>query len=54
MRMVKATNFQPRLRLYHEVAVLAEDEQSFEYVNCRTDMLGTVTGACTHKRNVGS
>jgi aliphatic aldoxime dehydratase len=56
MRMVKATNFQPRLRLYHEVAVLAEDEQSFEYVNChpRTGMLGTVTRACTHKSNVGS
>jgi aldoxime dehydratase len=44
MRMVKATNFQPRLRLYHEVAVLAEDEQHFEYVNCHpsTGMLASV------------
>jgi heme-degrading monooxygenase HmoA len=44
MRMVKATNFQPRLRLYHEVAVLAENEQHFEYVNCHpsTGMLASV------------
>jgi aldoxime dehydratase len=34
MRMVKVSEGQLRLRLYHEVIVLAEDEQSYEYVNC--------------------
>jgi aldoxime dehydratase len=47
MRLIEAANVQPRLRLYHEVAVLAEDEQFFEYVGChpRTGMLAAASGS---------
>jgi aldoxime dehydratase len=34
MTTVQALDFQLDLRLYHEVCVLAEDEQDYEYVNC--------------------
>lgn len=34
MTTVQALEFQLDLRLYHEVCVLAEDEQDYEYVNC--------------------
>jgi aldoxime dehydratase len=26
--------FNLKLRLYHEVAVLSQDEQDYEYINC--------------------
>lgn len=34
MRYVQALNFQVQLRVYHEVSVLAPDEQAYEYINC--------------------
>lgn len=34
MRMVQNMNADLRLRLYHEVSVIASSEQSYEYVNC--------------------
>lgn len=34
MRYVQALNFQVKLRAYHEVTVLAPEEQSYEYLNC--------------------
>lgn len=41
MRMVRVGGADLKLRLYHEVSVLAEDEQYYEYVNChpQTGML---------------
>jgi len=36
MRVVQALEFNLKLRLYHEVAVLARDEQAYEYVNCHS------------------
>lgn len=44
MRVVQALNVQLQLRLYHEVAVLATDQQQYEYVNChaRTGILNGV------------
>ncbi len=36
MRVVQALEFKLKLRLYHEVAVLAPDEQEYEYVNCHS------------------
>jgi aldoxime dehydratase len=45
MRVVQALEFNLKLRLYHEVAVLARDEQAYEYVNCHsgTGMLNKIT-----------
>jgi aldoxime dehydratase len=34
MRIVKELEFNLKLRLYHEVAVLSQDEQDYEYINC--------------------
>jgi aldoxime dehydratase len=44
MKMVQELKFQLDLRLYHEVSVLSETEQSYEYINChpRTGLLGAV------------
>jgi aldoxime dehydratase len=41
MRVVQELNFQLKLRLYHEVAVLSSDQQRYEYINChaRTGLL---------------
>lgn len=41
MRVVQTLNFQLKLRLYHEVAVLESDRQDYEYLNChaRTGIL---------------
>ena len=34
MRIVQELEFNLKLRLYHEVAVLSQDEQDYEYINC--------------------
>ena len=34
MRIVQELQFNLKLRLYHEVAVLSQDEQDYEYINC--------------------
>jgi len=34
MKMVRAMNFDLKLRLYHEVAVVPAHDQTFEYINC--------------------
>ena len=41
MRVVQELEFELKLNLYHEVAVLARDEQEYEYINChpQTGML---------------
>ena len=46
MRVVKELESPPQLRLYHEVAVLASDQQQYEYVNChaKTGILNGVRG----------
>ena len=45
MRMVQELEFQLDLRLYHEVSVLAPDQQDYEYINCHpaTGMLGALS-----------
>ena len=44
MRVVQTLEFNLKLRLYHEVAVLARDEQEYEYIDCHaaTGMLVTL------------
>ena len=36
MKMVQAMNFDLKLRLYHEVAVVPAHDQNFEYINCHS------------------
>jgi aldoxime dehydratase len=36
MKMVRAMNFDLKLPLYHEVAVVPAHDQTFEYINCHT------------------
>ena len=45
MTIVQELQFQLALRLYHEVSVLAADEQEYEYINCHpaTGLLGAAT-----------
>lgn len=45
MRVVQALELNLKLRLYHEVAVVARDEQEYEYINCHpgTGMLRSLT-----------
>ena len=47
MRIMQELNFQLKLRLYHEVAVAAADEQVYEYINCHpgTGLLKAVSFA---------
>jgi aldoxime dehydratase len=44
MRIVQELNFDLKLRLYHEVAVLQAADQEYEYINChpRTGLLNGV------------
>lgn len=44
MRIVQELQFQLKLRVYHEVAVLKADEQDYEYINCHagTGLLGAL------------
>ncbi len=37
LKMVEALNFELKLRLFHEVAVVRQDEQRHEYLNCHPD-----------------
>jgi aldoxime dehydratase len=46
MRYLSTLGPVARLRLYHEVSVVADGEAFFEYVDCRpgTGLLGALTG----------
>lgn len=46
MQVAQELNFRLQLRLYHEVAVLASDQQQYEYINChaRTGILNGIVG----------
>ena len=49
MRYVQALNFDLKLRLHHEVAVLAPEDQLYEYINCHP-RTGLMTGLMTGLR----
>ena len=44
MRIVQKLNFDVKLKLYHEVSILREEDQDFEYINChaRTGLMNAV------------
>ncbi len=44
MRVVQELEFNLQLRLYHEVAVLSQNEQVYEYINCHPG-----TGMLSHR-----
>ncbi|MBT2324400.1 phenylacetaldoxime dehydratase family protein [Variovorax paradoxus] len=47
MRIVQELQFQLKLRVYHEVAVLKPDEQEYEYIHChpKTGLLNVLAAA---------